>query len=165
MPHQMERPSHGQMVHYDPTLLPEGDAPFSGNPYLSVNAKSERFMDENLSYQYNVLTVLRQPKQVMFQIIDGLLRDNWEKFVCTGHRRSAVNASSEETWQTGLDNGAILQADTLEELAELMGVPVDEFVATCRRYQTMVEKEKTKTTEKTRRSWCSHQSRTLRSTQ
>lgn len=139
---QMERPPHGQMVHYDPTPLPEGDSPFSGNPYLAVNQNGERFMDENLSYQYNVLTVSRQPNQIMFQIIDGSLKDNWEKFVGTGYRRNAVNASSEEAWQTGLENGAILQADTLEQLAELMDVPAETFVATCDRYQSMVDSGK-----------------------
>jgi fumarate reductase flavoprotein subunit len=139
---QMERPPHGQMVHYDPTPLPEGDAPFSGNPYLAVNQNGERFMDENLSYQFNVLTCSRQPGQVIYQIIDGSLKKNWEKFVGTGYRRSAVNATSEEAWQTGLKNKAILQANTLEELAGLINVPKDIFTATCQRYQQMVENGK-----------------------
>lgn len=44
-----------------------------------------------------------------------------------------------EQLQMGLDNGEIRCADTLEELAELMGVPVENFGTTVTRYNAMCE--------------------------
>ena len=53
-------------------------------------------------------------------------------------RKTAAN-TSDETIEREIEEGIIVKADTLEELAEKIGVPVAEFVATIERYNRFVE--------------------------
>jgi hypothetical protein len=67
----MDSAPHCIMMHFDPTWLPEGGAPFSGSPWLRVNLRGERFANENLGYQSVVTSVRLQPEQYAFQICDS----------------------------------------------------------------------------------------------
>ncbi|WP_306800184.1 hypothetical protein, partial [Endozoicomonas sp. YOMI1] len=53
-------------------------------------------------------------------------------------RKTAAN-TSDETIEQEIEEGIIVRADTLEKLAEKIGVPVAEFVATIERYNRFVE--------------------------
>ena len=70
----VEPAPHTMMMHFDPTWMPEGNAPYSGIPWLRVNLNGERFGNENLGYQSHVTQVRFQPEMTAFQIIDK----NWE---------------------------------------------------------------------------------------
>ena len=78
----MDPAPHTMMMHFDPTWMPEGNAPYSGIPWLRVNLNGERFGNENLGYQSHVTQVRFQPEMTAFQIIDK----NWDQ-----HARPAVH--------------------------------------------------------------------------
>ncbi len=131
---------HAIMMHFDPTRLPEGDAPFSGIPWLRVNENGERFANEDLPYQSVVLSVAAQPDRVAFQICDR----NWMNHINdypNPNSHSRENPDPEGNWNKFLGTGAIKQANTLEELADAAGINDKQtFVATVNHYNELCDK-------------------------
>lgn len=121
--------------------------------FLFVNTRGERFMNEDTWCQAKSLNVLKQPGNVdyAYAIMDadwreqllkgmpysgGLFNDNsisvyGEPF--TGEREQMF-------LETGLENGQVQQADTIEELAEKIEVPAHKLRETVDTYNKMVEK-------------------------
>lgn len=140
----IDAPPHGQMVHFDPTWMPNGNAPFAGIPWLRVNINGERFQNEDMPYQNVVTNVRLQPEMTAFQICDS----TWTAHAPNGdyphdnsHSRSTADPAAD--WAAALERGAILQADTLEELASLMELSdeaAETFYATVARYNELGEK-------------------------
>ena len=131
----MDPAPHTMMMHFDPTWMPEGNAPYSGIPWLRVNLNGERFGNENLGYQSHVTQVRFQPEMTAFQIIDK----NWDAHAPKGdykhpnsHSRSTADPAND--WADALERGAIIEADTLEELADKCGINKENFLATVARY-------------------------------
>lgn len=130
---------HALMMHFDPTWLPEGNAPFSGIPWLRVNIDGKRFSNEDLPYQSVVTAVSLQPEKVAFQICDK----NWMAHITeypNPNSHSRENPDPEGNWAKFIETGAIKQADTLEELAELEGINKENFLATVERYNELCDK-------------------------
>lgn len=132
---------HCIMMHFDPTWMPEGNAPYSGIPWLRVNLNGERFANENLGYQSVVTSVRLQPEQTAFQITDA----NWAVHASVddyqhpnSHSRHTTNPQAD--WDDAIKRGAIVQADTLEELADACGIQKDAFLKTVARYNELVDK-------------------------
>lgn len=137
----MDPAPHTMMMHFDPTWQHEGNAPYSGIPWLRVNVNGERFGNENLGYQSHVTQVRFQPEMTAFQIIDK----NWDQHAPKGdyphpNSHSRATADPAKDWQSALDRGAIVQADTLEELADKCGIDKSNFLATVERYNELVDK-------------------------
>ena len=133
---------HALMMHFDPTWLPEGNAPLSGIPWLRVNINGKRFGNENMDYQAVVTSVSLQPEKVAFQICDSNWFDNCEAADYFPHpnSHSRENPDPKGNWEHFLETGAIKQADTLEELAECYGIDAENLVATVARYNELIEK-------------------------
>lgn len=133
---------HALMMHFDPTWLPEGDAPLSGIPWLRVNIKGERFGNENMDYQAVVTAVSLQPEKVAFQICDANWYENCEAADYFPHdnSHSRENPDPQGNWAKFLESGAIKTADTLEDLADCYGIDRETFVATVARYNELIEK-------------------------
>lgn len=136
----MDPAPHTMMMHFDPTWMPEGNAPYSGIPWLRVNLNGERFGNENLGYQSHVTQVRFQPEMTAFQIIDK----NWDAHAPKGdykhpnsHSRSTADPAND--WADALERGAIIEADTLEELADKCGINKENFLATVTRYNELVD--------------------------
>ncbi len=132
---------HTMMMHFDPTWMPEGNSPYSGIPWLRVNVNGERFGNENLGYQSHVTQVRLQPEMTAFQITDK----NWDQHAPQGdykhpNSHSRATADPAKDWQSALERGAIVQADTLEELATKIGVDKETFLNTVSRYNELVDK-------------------------
>lgn len=131
----MQQGPHACNIHYDPGInVPE--YPGTLMPWLRVNKNGERFSNEDRPYEQLYAKDVAQPDCMHFQVFDanyatdvksmgtsGFMRGDWE---------AIVPAATEA--------GDIYQGDTLEELAEAMGVPVDAFVATVARYNELCEK-------------------------
>lgn len=137
----MDPAPHTMMMHFDPTWMPEGNAPYSGIPWLRVNLEGERFGNENLGYQSHVTQVRFQPEMTAFQIIDK----NWDQHAPKGdyphpNSHSRGTADPVNDWASALERGAIVQADTLEELADKCGINKENFLATVKRYNELVDK-------------------------
>ncbi len=120
--------------------------------FLFVNQKGERFMNEDTWIQGKCQQILYQNQSTAWSIIDG----DWEKKVPRtlpygGGIFWDQDKELGDAWNVELDrealargekNGSVLHADTLEELAEKMGVPADRFTATVKRYNELCEKGK-----------------------
>lgn len=135
----IDRPAHAPMIHFDPSPLPEGDAPFSGTPWLSVNKLGVRYQNEDTDYPYIVNQCILQPDHTRFQIVDASYAEHWDDFG-GDFMRWTVSKDNQAEWDDALKRGAIMQADTLEELAAKMDVPKETFLATVERYNELVDK-------------------------
>ncbi|MBS0536788.1 MAG: FAD-dependent oxidoreductase [Proteobacteria bacterium] len=84
---------------------------------FQVNAQGHRFSDETHGYSEQAAEVLRQPGEIAFDVFDA---------------RIAAIARQFEDFRGAEKGGALLTADTLEELATRMRVPADALVASYR---------------------------------
>lgn len=132
--------------------------------WLYVNAYGDRFMNEDVTFGGQGRAISIQPYARMWTIFDDKYKDPEQvaKLKGTVCRRMTtlyhempgedgiMPFCTEEATQTFIDNGLILQADTLEELADLMiergpefgiGSELDKegFLATVERYNYMCE--------------------------
>jgi hypothetical protein len=102
-------------------------------PFLRINALGKRFTPEYEPYSHFALAIQSQPGGFDFHIVDGAALEKIDKIwtpssSCYGPKEHWVAMSQSET---------ALVADTLEELAELMEVPVDCFVESIRHWNEM----------------------------
>lgn len=121
-------------------------------PFLGVNARGERFGNESLPYDYNLHQAAGQPGQVFVQVFDA----NWEQDVLAFHTIGCSRIVSPDmisqgyetvgwdtekikaaTIQPALESGHLQQADTIEELAEKMGMDPAVLRATVDRYNEL----------------------------
>jgi fumarate reductase flavoprotein subunit len=98
-------------------------------PFLIVNKLGERIQNEASSNFIAFNTVGHQPGLTAFQVFDSRWADvSNELKVMTWQNTFLPDAAAKQTIEEGS-----LSADTLEGLAEKMGVPADVFVATVNR--------------------------------
>jgi flavocytochrome c len=81
---------------------------------IQVNAEGRRFCDESRGYSEQAADVLRQPDGMAWDVFDG---------------RIAAVARQFEDFRNAEQNGAVLRADSIEQLAELMRIPAAVFMA------------------------------------
>lgn len=116
-------------------------------PFLKVNLKGERFINEYLPYDMVLHAAASQPHHTYCTIWDSKYPEDCEKFATHGCSRlyPHVNGTAPvfpmET-VIGMnedleEQGYIVQADTVEELAEKLGLPVDAFTATVEHYNEL----------------------------
>ncbi len=121
---QMEKKPYCSGIHLDPTALKEGNAPFSNYPFLAVNWNGVRFMDESCDYEAKVASALLQKDIVYYQIGGDDMKAYCEN---NADQRGYL-------WEDAIASGAITEADTLEELAEKIGINGENLVKTAAEY-------------------------------
>ncbi len=133
--------------------------PFSGQtganclqsqPFLKVNEFGERFCNESSPYDYVFHAAGKFPTRAWYPIWDANYLEDVDRFHtigCStqlwreggdhlmGNEPEAVVASVD----AAVEEGTVIMADTLEELAEGLGLPVDTFVATVERYNELFD--------------------------
>lgn len=127
-------------------------------PWLKVNTKGERFFNESALYDYAPHAAAAQPGKLCISVFDANFWQNITQFETMGCSRQypfpngAPNDGmydfkdgdfekrTTESVEGMVAQGIIQKADTLEELAEKMGLPVETFVATVNRYNELAEK-------------------------
>lgn len=102
-------------------------------PYLRVNKLGKRFTPEYEPYGHLALAIQAQSGTYDFYIVDDAIDEKIDKIWTP----SSSCYGPKEAWTAAARSEKALKADTLEELAELMEVPVDEFVASIERWNTM----------------------------
>ncbi len=102
-------------------------------PYLRVNKLGKRFTPEYEPCGHLALAIQAQPGTYDFYIVDDAIDEKIDKIWTP----SSSCYGPKEAWTAAARSEKALKADTLEELAELMEVPVDEFVASIERWNTM----------------------------
>ena len=130
-------------------------------PYLHVNTRGERFMNEDQCYPMSYAMACNQPGHYSWEVFDGKYYEDAERFDTCGCSRivpapsgTAFNAdvySLEAVGKDNLDNfwigpalqnGVLKKADTLEVLADVMGFTGEDkktFLATVERYNQLYE--------------------------
>ncbi|MBR2836276.1 MAG: FAD-binding protein [Coriobacteriales bacterium] len=130
----MQKSPHAPMVH---CLM---GANMSPNPWLRVNKYGQRYENEDCPNAQVSYGSFMQPGGKAWCIWDGEWFDKVRK-QNFGFGRNVPAEDGEEayaaTMESNIERGLTLKADTLEELAELMEVPVEKFLATVERYNEM----------------------------
>ncbi|MBO4365659.1 MAG: FAD-dependent oxidoreductase [Eggerthellaceae bacterium] len=109
---------------------------FFNMPFLHVNKQGERFMNEALTAAFWPRQIYRQPGKVSYQITDANFAEHVAKMqpATPDGLMTEISEKSTEAWEQ--DNGWV-SADSLEELAEKLGIPADKFVKTIERYNSL----------------------------
>jgi fumarate reductase flavoprotein subunit len=121
----MEPGPHIPMIHG-----PGG--PLLSSAYLQVNLKGERFQNEDVPIQSNVNALERQPGKVAWQVFDSKYP---EELPYHGIGLGKIIIATEKIRQKVAK--AAIMADSIEELAVKMKMPVEAFKATVRRYNEL----------------------------
>ena len=130
-------------------------------PFLFVNQKGQRFCNEDEPYDFKFNLVAMQPGHYAWQVFDASSWDDIVSFGTTICSRLVAEPGAKnclllgqfypcrdaEEWQQvyidpNVENGNLIKCDTLEELADAMGM--DEaskanFLATVERYNQMAD--------------------------
>ena len=132
----------------------------ASQPFLRVNVRGERIMNEDSTYPEIYAMGTRQPKGFTWQVFDGTYWEDIQRFDTCGCSRltpapngGAFNADVydlqpltrehlESFWMAPrLEEGNLKKCDTLEELAKTMFPDADDqktFLATVERYNKMM---------------------------
>lgn len=131
---QMRRVPHTSNPHYDPAMgVP--DFPGSAYPWLRVDLNGKRFSNEDMPYEQIYAQDMLIPENTHFQIFG----DDYKTTAETGMGYSLFRFS----WtfipsvEQGVEEGAVYKADTIEKLAEQIGVPADALTKTVNRYNEL----------------------------
>ena len=119
-------------------------------PFMKVNLRGERFMNEYQPYDYVLHAASAQPHHTYCTVWDSNYQADIERFATHGCSRlyPHVNGADpvfpiflvEMMNMDLLERGYIVQADTVEELAQKLGLPVETFTASVARYNDLAEK-------------------------
>ena len=130
------------------------------DPFLMVNQDGERFANEDASAQELQNQIKRQKGGVTYQVFDSKWKEQLQYMLqCFGGVTHYVPPEDEDRYQHAInhfaagyasdtyfqgevDAGSIIPADTLEELAEKIGVPFDALNATVERYNELAHNGK-----------------------
>lgn len=118
-------------------------------PFLKVNLEGKRFMSESMPYDYTLHAASDQPSHTYCNVWDSDYVSYIEKFRTHGcsrifaHDNGAYPVFPIEVIQGMnadlMDKGYIVQADTIEELAEKLNINKENFVATVNRYNELAD--------------------------
>ena len=112
-------------------------------PFLKVNRNGERFANESSPYNDIVYAAAHQPGRVYAQICDANILEDAKRFHTIGCSAQTRNAGAEYI-QKQMDNaekeGVFFKADTIEELADKLGLPKETFTATVDHYNELAAK-------------------------
>ena len=128
--------------------------PLGMDAFLLVDVNGDRFVNEDVGGQPFQNQLGRLPKKTAWQIFDSQWPDQLKYMDC-GHGNvswyvddDAVPGGSygrnayisQAMFDEAMSSDAGVTADIIEELAEKMGVPVEELTATIERYNELAEK-------------------------
>lgn len=119
-------------------------------PFLKVNLEGRRFMNEYMPYDYVLHAAASQPHHTYCTVWDSNYPDYCKQFETHGCSRLYPHDNGADPVfpmemvmgmnQELLEEGFIVQADTIEELAGKLGIPEDVFTETVERYNELAEK-------------------------
>ena len=156
-------PCHESMMFNRASCLPTETAGYKTNgkwfwfgeqPFLKVNLNGERFCNESGPYEFMLHSMYMQPYHTYCDIFDSNSKEYCEQFDEVGCCRlfpfdngAISNRDFDGCWNdmmegenSHLEQGYLQKADTLEELAEKLNIPVETFVKTVERYNELAAK-------------------------
>ncbi|QEM69848.1 FAD-binding protein [Geobacter sp. FeAm09] len=102
-------------------------------PFLRVNKLGKRFTPEYEPYGHLALAIQAQPGAYDYYIVDSAIATKIDKIWTP----SSSCYAPKSVWVGAATSSAAIKADTLGDLAVMMGVPQDAFVATIKRWNEM----------------------------
>ena len=138
-----------------PTMMHPQAASFWHGPFLFVTPEGKRYMNEATWVQGKCVGLVTQAKSpYSFSIFDSNYPEYvlqslpygggmfWDNFRFIGSTFEDSVKTTQNTIETGVENDPknYFKADTLEELAEKIGVPKDTFLATVEHYNELCDK-------------------------
>ena len=156
-------PCHSSMMFNRCSVKPDETAGYQTNgkwywfgeqPFLKVNLNGKRFCNESGPYEFMLHSMYMQPYHTYVDIFDANNKKYCEQFDEVGCCRlfrfdngAESNMPYDYVWgqmtegeNSHLAQGYLIKADTLEELAEKLNLPVENFVETVRRYNELCAK-------------------------
>ena len=125
---------------------------FGEQPFMKVNLNGKRFCNESGPYDYMLHSTIMQPGHTYCDIFDSDYAAQVKQMNEVGCCRlypfdngSPSNRSIDDMpalFDSLLEKGYLQKADTPEELAQKLNIPVDNFVETFNRYNEMAENGK-----------------------
>ena len=113
-----------------------GNSCFKGAPWLTLNSKSERFMNENQWFEFVTNSIRDQPGHECWQIIDSHLLEHGGEYVRAFY---PAFPPGEDDLNASLEAGTGFKADTIEELAGLIGLDPDKVKEAVDRFNGFVD--------------------------
>ncbi len=133
--------------------------PFSGNtganclqsqPFLKVNQYGERFCNESSPYDYVFHAASKFPNRAWYPIWDANFLDDVDRFHTVGCSTQLLRDGGDHLMgnppemvtgavESAVEEGTVIKADTIEELAEGLGLPAETLAATVERYNELFD--------------------------
>ncbi len=122
-------------------------------PFLKVGLDGKRFTNESGCYDHILHDAFNLPGQTYAMVWDANYKKDMERFDTHGCSRMFPHVNgAESVWPLEelnepafmtpyREQGLIVKADTIEELAEKLGLDVDAFKATVDRYNELFDKQ------------------------
>ncbi len=138
---QLQLAPHAGNMHYDPGVSPAYNIGGSGCPWLFVNTEGNRFCNEDASYGQLYAQDMNQPDLIHYQVFDSNYVEQVQAGAMgEGNQKNGPFIGFGMEWIDGdIEAGRVYQGETIEELAEAMGVPADNLEATVARYNELYE--------------------------
>lgn len=119
-------------------------ANIGSQPFLKVNRNGQRFCNESTPYDFMCFNAMQQPGGVWCQVFDANAPADIIRFSTVGcsafaNQMMAMGMPIDEFCAVELEAGIMVKADTLEELAEKLELPKDEFIAQVEAYNAMFD--------------------------
>lgn len=105
-------------------------------PMLYVDIAGYRYANENLPFQQNAVAAISMPEGRVWSIWDAAWRTKFPMIP----EKTPASRNTPEQIEIDLREGITIRADTIEELAVQMEVPVENLVATVARYNELCAK-------------------------
>lgn len=109
-------------------------------PWLGLNIEGDRYGNEDLPYAYISNSVRQEPEYTKWNVWDS----KWPEEAPTFHQTACKSLKSvyhdPKRLQQLIDDNVVKSANTLEELAQKMNVPVEKLKASVGRYNELVKK-------------------------
>jgi fumarate reductase flavoprotein subunit len=110
-------------------------------PWLAVNERGERYANEDLPYAYISNAVLKEPGgHTRWTVWDSKWPEEAPKFQMTACKSLKSLFHDPKRVQALIEKGVIKSANSIEELAQKMNMPLDTFKATVARYNDLAKK-------------------------
>jgi fumarate reductase flavoprotein subunit len=138
----MDEPPHCAMLFDFAVFSKAGLFNLARQPWLYVNVKGERFMNEDLPWGYECAQIMQQEGSFVWSVWDGKYDREWPKMQsqCCKNMGPPTYLWDPKQLEEALENGNVIRARTIEELARQMEVPVETFKATMDRYNDLARK-------------------------
>lgn len=108
-------------------------------PWLSVNLRGERYANEDLPFAYISNAVRQQAGDTRWTVWDDKYEEEAPRFKQSACKTLKFHHRKSEL-EDLVKKGIVVKADTIEELAQKMKVPVDTLKATVARYNELARK-------------------------